>query len=106
MDIQKKIKDFEDSLKIFAHKLDEQGKETEIAAKILEKYIKGVDVTPDEDVLLKQNIYDTLKIAGIGIPFILIPGASIILPGLIILAKKHNINLLPSKFIENETESN
>jgi hypothetical protein len=105
MDIHKKIKDFEGSLKIFAHKLAEQGKETEAAAKIIEKHIKGIDVTPEEDVLLKQNIYDTLKIAGIGIPFILIPGASVILPALIILAKKHDIELLPSKFIGNEKEN-
>ena len=100
--INKKIKDFEYNLKIFAHKLVEQGKETEAAAKIIEKHIMGEDVTHEEDVLLKQNIYDTLKIAGIGIPFILIPGASIVLPALIILAKKHNIDLLPSKFINNE----
>jgi len=98
MELTKIKQDLEDKLKVFGHQLSEQGKETEVAAKILQKHIKGEEVTPEEDVLLKQNFYDTLKIAGIGIPFVLIPGASILLPALIVIAKKHNINLLPSAF--------
>jgi len=98
MELTKIKQDLEDKLKVFGYQLSEQGKETEVAAKILQKHIKGEEVTPEEDVLLKQNFYDTLKIAGIGIPFVLIPGASILLPALIVIAKKHNINLLPSAF--------
>ena len=98
MELTKIKQDLEDKLKVFGNQLSEQGKETEVAAKILQKHVKGEEVTPEEDALLKQNFYDTLKMAGIGIPFVLIPGASVLLPALIIIAKKHNINLLPSAF--------
>ncbi len=39
-----------------------------------------------------------LKIAGIGIPFILLPGASIIIPFILKAAEKRNIDLMPSNF--------
>jgi hypothetical protein len=41
---------------------------------------------------------DSLKIAGIGIPFVLIPGASILMPIIIKVAKEHHIDLVPSAF--------
>ncbi|WP_256371696.1 hypothetical protein [Flavobacterium sp. YO12] len=39
---------------------------------------------------------------GIGIPFVLLPGASVLLPILIKAAHKYNIQLMPSAF--NNTE--
>jgi len=104
--LNKKVKAFEDSLKVFASKMAQQGKETEVAAMILQKHIKGEEITPDEELQLKQTIFDILKIAGIGIPFVLIPGASVLLPALVIIAKKHNINLLPSVFADKKDETN
>ena len=55
-------------------------------------------ITDDEDQLLKIQIMDSLKIVGIGIPFILIPGASVLMPILIRVADKHHIELMPSAF--------
>ena len=99
-------KDIADKLKFFALKMSEQGKETEVAAVIIQKHIKGESISPNEELQLKQTIFDILKIAGIGIPFVLIPGASVLLSALIIIAKKHNINLLPSVFTDKQDETN
>ncbi|MES2110662.1 MAG: hypothetical protein V4577_18025 [Bacteroidota bacterium] len=41
---------------------------------------------------------DSLKIIGIGIPFAVLPGASVLIPVLIKVADRHHINLMPSAF--------
>jgi len=66
---------------------------------IIEKYLKGDGITNTEEHILKVQLFDSLKIVGIGVPFVLIPGASILMPILIKVAKEHNIELLPSTFI-------
>ena len=63
---------------------------------VIRKYIKTGQISEDEEKLLKLQLEDTLKIVGIVVPFVLIPGASIVMPILIKVASKHNINLLPS----------
>ncbi len=80
-------------LLISVHKEEANTKE---AAAIIKKYMAGGKITDDEDKVLKIQLSDTLKIVGIVVPFVLIPGASIIMPILIKVASKHNINLLPS----------
>jgi len=94
------MKNFKQELKIFAEKLANEARETKDAAKIVHKHMKGEAVTPEEEVALKEQFYDVLKMAGIGIPFALIPGASVLLPILVVIAKKNNINILPSSFDE------
>jgi len=47
---------------------------------------------------------DSLKILGIGIPFVLIPGASILMPILVRVARKHHIELMPSAFVQGGTD--
>ena len=69
---------------------------TRQSALIIKKYIETGAITAEEESVLKLQLSDTLKIVGIGIPFVLIPGASIVMPILIKVARKHNINLLPS----------
>jgi hypothetical protein len=69
------------------------------AAVIIHKYLKGEAITPEEDHILKTQLLDSLKIVGIGVPFVMIPGASIIMPILIKVADKHNIELMPAAFI-------
>jgi len=66
---------------------------------IIQKYIREGKISEDEDKILKTQIMDALKIIGIGIPFALIPGASILMPILIKVASKHNIQLMPSAFV-------
>ena len=71
---------------------------------IIQKFIAfGGDISKEDERFLKTYIYDMLKVAGIGIPFILLPGASIIIPFLIRSAKKRNIDLMPSTFKNRHT---
>lgn len=68
------------------------------AVTIIRKYIKEGKVTDEEEHVLKTQLMDSLKIVGIGIPFVLLPGASIIIPIIVKVASKHNIELMPSVF--------
>jgi hypothetical protein len=70
------------------------------AGQIMEKYIKEGKITPEEEHILKTQFVDTLKLAGVVVPFVLVPGASILMPILIKVAARHNIELLPSAFNE------
>ena len=78
---------------ISIHKEEDNVKETGI---IIRKYVHTGNITEEEEHLLKVQVADTLKIVGIVVPFVLIPGASIIIPIMIKVASKHNINLMPS----------
>ncbi len=96
--------EFKKEIKIFVGKLSNEAKETKEAAQIVAKYAKGEEITEEENKALREQFYDVLKVAGIGIPFALIPGASILLPLLVTFAKKKNINILPSSFQEEVKE--
>lgn len=66
---------------------------------IIRKYIADGKISDEDDKVLKTQLMDSLKIIGIGIPFALIPGASVLMPIIISIASKHNIELLPSAFV-------
>ncbi|MBO9202147.1 MULTISPECIES: LETM1 domain-containing protein [Niastella] len=83
----------------FLHGIKTEAKEERAAALIIVKYIREGEITAEEDHILKTQIMDSLKILGIGVPFVLIPGASVLMPILIKVASKHNIELMPSAFI-------
>lgn len=68
------------------------------AVHIIRKYLKEGQITEQEEKVLKTQLMDSLKIIGIGIPFALIPGTAILMPIIIKVASKHNIQLLPSAF--------
>ena len=87
------IEDCAHHLLISVHKEEANTKETGI---IIKKYIETGSISDAEEKALKLQLADTLKIVGIVVPFVLIPGASIVMPILIKVAGKHNINLLPS----------
>ncbi|MES1249620.1 MAG: hypothetical protein ABUL46_03005 [Chitinophaga rupis] len=70
------------------------------AVLIIRKYLKEGKISEKEDEILKTQLLDSLKIVGIGIPFVLIPGASILMPIILKVAHKHNIELMPSAFGE------
>lgn len=74
--------------------------ETHEASKIFAKYFKEGKVTPEEEKELRTQVYDLLKVLGIGVPFALIPGASLLMPFLIKIAQKKGIDLLPTAFNE------
>ncbi|ANW96187.1 hypothetical protein AXE80_07805 [Wenyingzhuangia fucanilytica] len=87
------------ALDTFFYGLKSEAKDTVNTTHIIQKYIlHSGEITPEEEKFLKLYVYDMLKIAGIGIPFILLPGASIIIPFLLKAAEKRNIDLMPSNF--------
>jgi hypothetical protein len=45
---------------------------------------------------------DVIKMLGIGIPFVIIPGSTLLLPIVASVAKKYNIDIFPSSFKENK----
>ena len=47
---------------------------------------------------LKLQLYDLLKVMGVGVPFVMIPGASILIPFLLKIADKLGIDIIPSSF--------
>ena len=83
---------------VFWENLSLEAKETKEAAQIVAKYAKEGKITEEEEKILRQQFYDVLKVAGIGVPYVLIPGASVLLPLLIKYACKKNIDILPSSF--------
>ena len=62
------------------------------------KYMKKGKLTPSEEKELRVQFYDLLKIMGIGVPFVLIPGASVLVPFLIKISKKAGVDIIPSSF--------
>jgi hypothetical protein len=78
--------------------------ETKVASQILVKYIKEGNVTKEEEKELRIQVYDLLKVLGIGIPFALIPGASLLLPFLIKIAQKKGVQILPTAFNESKDD--
>jgi hypothetical protein len=89
-------------MKRFVSKMGTEAKETHEASKIVVKFLKEGKVSKEEEHELKTQIYDLFKIAGIGIPFMLIPGSALLMPFLIKLANKKGIDLLPSAFKKEE----
>ena len=90
------IKHIEDSAHHLLISVHKEGANTKETAIIIRKYMETGHISEEEEKALRLQLADTLKIVGIVVPFILIPGASIIMPILIKVAGKHNINLLPS----------
>jgi len=90
------------AMKDFVSKLGTEAKETHNASKIFAKYVKVGKLTAEEEKELKEQVYDLFKMMGIGIPFMLIPGSTLIIPFLTKVAEKRGINLLPSAFSSNK----
>lgn len=82
----------------FLHGLKVEYDGDQKAGIIIAKYLKTGKISEEEEQLLKIQFSDSLKIIGIGVPFALVPGASILIPLLIKEAEKHHIELMPSAF--------
>lgn len=93
---EKSSKAFQD----FVIKVKTEASETKIASQIFMKYVKEGNITEEEELELKTQIYDLLKVLGIGVPFALIPGASLLMPFLLRIAKKRGLDILPTAFNE------
>ncbi|MGB0882160.1 MAG: hypothetical protein ACPGSO_04345 [Vicingaceae bacterium] len=82
-----------------------EASETQIASKIFVKYIKEGNISKEEEKELKTQVYDLLKMLGIGVPFALIPGASLLIPFIVKIAQKKGIEILPTAFNEEKENS-
>ena len=85
--------------KDFFVKLKQEWGETEEGAIILKKIVMGEEISEKENAALKEQIKDLTK----GIPLlalVALPGGSIATVALVKLAKKVNIDLMPSAFRE------
>jgi len=98
MEKLKIIEKIENSAHHFLHSIKIEYEGTKEAGSIIQKYIRHGNITDEEEIILKSQMVDMLKLAGIGIPFVLIPGASILMPVLIKVAERYNIELLPAAF--------
>ncbi|MBO9584807.1 MAG: hypothetical protein J7574_11670 [Flavobacterium sp.] len=94
----------EENIHCFLLDLKKEGESEKEAILIIEKYIKNGKISSEEENILKTQLFDSLKILGIGIPFVLIPGASVLMPILIKAADKYHIELMPSAFNNSEEE--
>lgn len=92
------------AMRLFLHNVGTEAKETKDASKILLKFIREGKVEEQEEEELKQQVYDLLKMVGIGVPFFLIPGSSLLIPFLMKIAEKRGVNLFPSAFTKDEEE--
>jgi hypothetical protein len=100
-DIKKYIEEaFEKMLDTWKKEGDNLNKTKEISLKFMETK----SLSKEDETFLKLQLVDHLKILGIVVPFVLIPGASLIMPILIKVAKTKNIDLLPSIMNSNETK--
>lgn len=104
MTYKKILQKIEDSSSKFFSSLKTEALETKEATIIIQKYIKYGKISDEEEKMLKEQMVDSLKLIGVVVPFVLIPGASILLPIIIKVANKHNIQILPSSFNKKEKE--
>ena len=73
---------------------------------IIQKYIKTKNLTDEEKKIFQTQMKDTMKLVGLGaIAAIPLPGTMLLIPVIIQLAKKFNINLLPEVKEETKLES-
>lgn len=75
-----------------------EASDTKETSRIIVKFISQQKITKEEEKHLKVQVYDVFKILGVGVPFMLIPGASIIIPFILKFAEKKGIDLYPSNF--------
>lgn len=86
------------ALDVFFMGLKHGAQDTQKTTAIIQTFVLKGKIDKEDEKILKLYLSDILKVVGIGIPFILLPGASIIIPFLIRAAEKRNIDLIPSNF--------
>ena len=72
--------------------------DTQETSLIIYKFISQQKITKKDEKHLKNQVYDIFKILGIGVPFMIIPGATLLIPFIIKVAEKKGIDLVPSNF--------
>lgn len=85
-------------IRSFSRRVLLEARETRAALKLLKRQTRGDELSEEEERALKSQMFDVVKIVAVGIPFLVIPGASIVLTVLIVYLRRRNINILPSSF--------
>jgi len=109
--------DVQDWFRFFSNMTQEQGQlffnilkkeygDTKDLLPILQKFIKGETLTSQEKKAFQTQMKDTFKLMGLGtIAAIPIPGTMLLIPVIVQLAKKFNVDLLPEVKEETKLES-
>lgn len=92
------------ALTLFLIGMKNEATDTKEASRIIYKFISQQQITKEEENHLKTQVYDVFKILGIGVPFVFIPGATLLIPFIIKIADKKGVNLIPSGFKEKTNE--
>ena len=90
------------ALKTFFNNLRKEASETKQAGYLVVKYLKEGKLSKKEEKELKLQFYDVLKIMGVGIPFFMIPGSTVLVPFLVKLSRKLRLDIIPSSFKKEE----
>jgi hypothetical protein len=99
-------KKFKEQLHQFLENAAHEIAETKEAGIIIIKHhVHGEKLTKEEKKFIKTQTYDVLKSIGIVVPFALIPGASVIIPIIVAVAKKRGVEILPSSFQNSVTKT-
>lgn len=72
--------------------------DTKETSRIIYKYISNQKITKNDERHVKTQVYNIFRILGIGVPFMVIPGATLLIPFIVKVAEKKGIDLLPSNF--------
>lgn len=90
------------AFKVFFNNLRKEASETKQASYLVVKYLKEGKLSKKEEKELKLQFYDVLKIMGVGIPFFMIPGSTVLVPFLVKLSRKLGLDIIPSSFKKEE----
>jgi hypothetical protein len=90
------------ALKTFFNNLRKEASETKQAGYLVVKYLKKGKLSKKEEKELKLQFYDVLKIMGVGIPFFMIPGSTVLVPFLVKLSRKLGLDIIPTSFKKEE----
>ena len=86
----------------FFNSLRKEAIETKQASYLVVKFLKEGKLSKKEEKELKLQFYDVLKIMGVGIPFFMIPGSTVLVPFLIKLSRKLGLDIIPTFFKKDE----
>jgi len=86
------------ALNHFLTGIKNEAADTKETSHIIYKYIAQQKITIEDERHLKTQVYDIFRILGIGVPFMIIPGATLLIPFIIKVAEKKGIDLVPSNF--------
>jgi len=96
--IQKNKEAVTHAFDVFFNGIKSEGINAKKTSLIIQNFATKGEISKEDEKFLKFYVVDLLKIAGIGIPFVLLPGASIIIPFVLKMAEKKNLDLIPSNF--------